>query len=100
MPPAFVLSQNQTLMFMSIITARHKTPPQQQHLWEPFLHNIQVCMHIETVNDLALTDHTQPRGSRRPEPPPTCPFIHPTMREIPPTPISPSLFREGPDQHH
>ena len=39
-------------------------------------------LHIETYrNGLNLTDHTQPESLHRPEPPPTCPFINPTMRK-------------------
>jgi hypothetical protein len=76
MPPAFVLSQNQTLMFMINAQARGKSHPNTENLQEPFLHNIQVCLHIETVNDLALTELPAPEGRQNPEPPPTCPFIY------------------------
>ena len=58
-------------------TRQGKTRRTSRHLWEPFLHNIQmVCMHIGTVNDLALTEYPTPRGRQNPEPPPTCPFIY------------------------
>jgi hypothetical protein len=40
MPPAFVLSQNQTLKLMTDIKAG-ENPPQRRHFKEPFLHNTQ-----------------------------------------------------------
>ena len=59
---------------------RGKTQAEDRHLREPFLHITYYCgyvlRHIGTAN---LTDQTTPRGRRRPEPPPTCPFIKITM---------------------
>ena len=41
MPPAFVLSQNQTLKLM-YDRAPEEYPKQDRHLWEPFLHKITI----------------------------------------------------------
>ena len=89
MPPAFVLSQNQTLKLMYDLTSGEYPKP-GRHLWEPFLHkytNWCVCVlghllvppgkpdgsHIKERHKFDRPFDTQ-RLSKT-GPPPTCPFI-------------------------
>ncbi len=81
MPPAFVLSQNQTLKLKS--DKPGGIGPAGRHLWEPFLHKYTnwCCLRIRTFvsnrsgepqrkvtlrNGINLTDRPKPRGPRRP----------------------------------
>ena len=43
-------------MFMININAGGEPHANTKNLQEPFLHNIQVCLHIETVERLMLTE--------------------------------------------
>ena len=103
MPPAFVLSQDQTLKLMSENRPANRSKPGQG---ASYLHN---------VTNVTSTSHIRRRGadevcgtlrhidslvSRLPAlvagdvaPPPTCPFIQPTMRKSETT--SPPLLRSG-----
>jgi hypothetical protein len=93
MPPAFVLSQNQTLKLMYDKLRRNR--PKQAGLWEPFLHkytNWCVCVlghllipprqaaaKVTLRNGINLTDRSIPRGYRRPGRRPHVPSSKPTM---------------------
>ncbi len=82
-------------MFMININAGGKPHTNTENLQEPFLHNIQVCLHIETVNDLALTELPAPEGRQNPEPPPTCPFICSNNEKDPADANFPLFLKKG-----
>lgn len=47
---------------------------------EPFLHNLTWCVR-RTYRTACFTEYPTPRKRQTPRPPPTCPFINPTMRK-------------------
>ena len=109
MPPAFVLSQNQTLKL--IYDKRGGIGRASRHLWEPFLHkytNWCVCVlghllppprqaaaKVTLRNGINLTDRPIPRGYRRPGRRPHVPSSKPTMsksrRVLPPGSLVPGV---------
>ena len=97
MPPAFVLSQDQTLKFDVRSDARWNNPAPNRsflgaclHLGRPSKYTLMgapenACPKTSTLltygyvkdiqTDLALTEYLAPKNRQDPEPPPTCPFI-------------------------
>src|SRR5688572_20389681 len=102
MPPAFVLSQNQTLKLMYDLTSGEYPKP-GRHLREPFLHkytNWCVCVlghllipprqaltEITLRNGFKFTNHPTPRGrrglGRRPHVPSSKPTMSKSRRVFP-----------------